>query len=226
MVKRFLNLIAFSFIAINSLAADNSLTNDSWSAQKEKLFQRFAKEMQQTMQEAQKSGLTNLDLSSFTNVEEQRALRMVFESMLVDPSFGLAWDEVPAPTLVGSNALEGVNSFVAANGWNMQTNDCLFDCIRGNDKSKPIRGLPWVVIHEREFPALTHDHILYVFFKGFHHDGTGIAYNPNTNHFAATINSFKPIGQHWYAWAYDHEFWSSAPQPQIYEGANVTPASK
>jgi hypothetical protein len=228
-VKRLLNIIAFSLIALNSIAGDSSLTNDSPAAQKERLFQRFMKEMQQDMLEA---GETNLALSS-TNAEQQAELRRMFDSFIVDPSFGLKWDEVPAPTLEGSKALSGVNSFVAANGWNMQTNDCIFDCVSGDDraaKSKPIRGLPWEVIHKREFPAVTHDHILYVLFGGFHHDGHGVAYNPNTNHFAVTINSFKPIGQHWYAWAFDHEFPPSTPQPQIYEGAkpvkNVTPASK
>jgi hypothetical protein len=158
---------------------------------------------------------------------------MVFESTVVDPSFGLKWDEVPAPTLLGSNAMSAVNSFVATNGWNMQTNDCIFDCIIDDNneaKSKQIRGLPWAAIHEQEFPAVTHDNILYVFFRGFHHDGHGVAYNPLTNHFAATIDSFKPIGEHWYVWAFHHEFPSSVAQPKIYEGAkpltNGTPASK
>lgn len=173
--------------------------------------------------------------STPTNAEEQAASRMVFESMIVDPSFGLGWDEVPAPTLVGSNAMSAVNAFVATNGWNMQTNNCIFDCIKDidgsdDDRSKPIRGLPWVAIHEREFSAVTHDKILYVFSRGFHHDGDGVAYNPYTNHFPATIQCFKPIGQHWYVWAFDHEFGPPVPQPQIYEGAkpvkNVTPASK
>ena len=231
-MKRFLNIIALSFLSINCFAADTAPTNNSPAAQKERLYQRFLKEMQQRMQEMQKLDPTNLDLS-FTNVEGQAALRMVFESAIVDPSFGLNWDEVPAPTLVGSDAMSAVNSFVATNGWNMQTNDCIFDCISDDNNdanSKPIRGLPWAAIHEREFPTVTHDHILYVFFRGFHHDGHGVAYNPHTNNFAATIDSFKPIGEHWYAWAFDHEFPPSVSRPQIYEGAkpvkNGTPASK
>ena len=231
-MKYFVRILAFSFIAINSFAADNIVTNESPSAQKERLYQRFVKEMQQRMQELQKLYPSNLDLS-YTNAEGQAAFRMVFESAIVDPSFGLEWDEVPPPTLSGSNALSAVNSFVATNGWNMQTNDCIFDCDSDDDnqaKSEPIRGLPWAVIHEQEFPAVTHDGILYVFFRGFHHDGHGVAYNPHTNHFAATVDSFKPIGQHWYVWAFDHEFPPSVPQPQIYEGAkpvkNVTPASQ
>ena len=181
----------------------------------------------------QKSDPSNHLGLSLTNPEEQAAFRRVFDSMIVDPSFGLRWDEVPAPTLVGSNAMSAVNAFVATNGWNMQTNDCIFDCVFDDDdhaKSKPIRGLPWAVIHEQEFPAVTHDGILYVFFRGFHHDGHGVAYNPHTNNFAGTIDAFKPIGQHWYAWAFDHESPSTVPQPQIYEGAkpvkDVIPALK
>ncbi len=224
-MKRYLSILAFCFLVVNCFAADTTLTNDSPTAQKERLFKGFVQEMQ-------KSNPSDRDLS-LTNAETQAVLRRVFESAIVDPSFGLKWDEVPAPTLAGSNAMSAVTSFVATNGWNMQTNDCIFDCISGPDneaKSAPIRGLPWAAIHEQEFPAVTHDNVLYVFFRGFHHDGHGVAYNPNTNHFAATIDSFKPIGQHWYAWAFDHEFPPSAPQPRIYEGAealkNAIPASK
>jgi len=64
-MKRFLNIIAFSFIAINSFAADSALTNDSPTAQKERLYQRFVKEMQRRMQEMQKLDPSNLDLSIF-----------------------------------------------------------------------------------------------------------------------------------------------------------------
>jgi len=219
MKASFLWFFCIIFIATISFAADNTLTNDSPAAQKERLFQRFLKEMQQSMQEM---GQTNdPDLSS-TNAEAQAALRRVFDSMIVDPSFGLKWDEVPTPTLTGSNALAGVDAFIAANGWNMQTNEYIFDRLPydGNPiQSAPIRGLPWAAIHEKEFHAVTHDHILYVSFGGFHHDGHGVVYDPQTNHFSSTINAFKPIGQHWYAWAFDHEFPSSVPPPQIYEGA-------
>jgi hypothetical protein len=232
-MKRFLKAIAFSLIVINSLAVDSALTNDSPAAQKERLFQRFEKEMQQRMQEMQKLDPSNQLNLSFTNAEAQANLRFIFESMLVDPSFGLGWDEVPAPTLVGSNAMSAVNSFVATNGWNMQTNDWVFDGILGGDdqkRSKPIRGLPWAVIHEQEFPAVTHNGILYVFFRGFHHDGHGVAYDPQTNHFPATIDAFKPIGQHWYVWVFDHEDPQTVKQSQVYEGKKpeieVTPPSK
>jgi len=227
-MKNLLNIILFSFIAINSFATDNTVTNDSPAAQKELLFQHFVKEMQQRMQ-----GVTSSVALSFTNEEAKTGLRAVFESVIVDPSFGLEWDEVPAPTMAGPDALAAVNSFVATNGWNMQTNDCIFDCITDDDnqaKSKPVGGLPWTVIHEQMFPAVTRGGVLYVYFRGFHHDGHGVAYNPQTNQFAGTIDSFKPIGQHWYVWAFDHEFPPTAPQPQIYEGTEsvkvATPASK
>jgi hypothetical protein len=221
-MSRFLNVIVISLVTINSFAADNTVTNDSPAAQKERLYQRFVKEMQKD------------DLGfPVTNAEAEAALHAAFESVIVDPSFGLEWDEVPAPTLVGPEAISAVNSFVATNGWNMQTNDCIFDRISDDEtqpKSKQIRGLPWAVIHKQEFPAVTHDGILYVFFRGFHHDAHGVAYNPHTNNFAVTIDSFKPIGQHWYVWEFDHEFPPTVPQPQIYEGAkpvkDLKPASK
>ena len=217
-MNRFLTVIALSFVAINCFAADNTVTNDSPAAQKERLYQRFLKGMQQSMQAMGRSN----DLSlSFTNAEGQASFREIFESVIVDPSFGLKWDEVPAPTLTGSNAMSGIDSFIAANGWSMQTNGYIFDRIPydGNRvESTPIRGLPWAAVHEKEFPAITQGHILYISFGGFHHDGHGVAYNPQTNHFASTIDAFKPIGQHWYVWSFDHEFPSSVPQPQIYEG--------
>jgi hypothetical protein len=228
-MRRLLDVIAICFIAINSFAADNAITNDSPAAQKERLYQRFLKEMLPEMQKLDPSN----SVWSFTNAEAQSSLRMVFETVIVDPSFGLKWDEVPAPTLTDSNALSAVNSFVATNGWTMQTNDWVFDSISDDDsqdKSKPIRGSPWAVIREREFPAVTYAGVLYISFCGFHHDGHGIAYNPHTNNFSGAIDAFKPIGQHWYVWEFDHEFPPRDPQPQIYEGAkpvkDMTPASK
>ena len=190
------------------------------ATQKELLFQRFLKEMQESMKEAQQSDLSNVDLS-FATANKQSALRKIFDSMIVDPSFGLKWDEVPAPTLVGGDAMSAMDKFVAINGWNMQTNDWVFDSI-SNDKDtfKPIQGLPWAAIYDQKFPAVTHNGILYVFFRGFHHDGHGVAYNPHTNDFGTSVDTFKPIGQHWYAWAFDHEFSSENPQTRIYEGAN------
>jgi len=214
-MKYIFTTIVFCFIVISAFAADSTVTNVSPSDQEERLFQRYLKEMREQMAKEP----TNSDLSFLTNLDTPTD-REIFHKMIVDPSFGYRWDEVPAPTIVGSNALSAVSAFVATNGWNMQTNDCIFDCIFGDesDKSKLMSGLPWVVIREREFPAVTHDGILYVFFGGFHHDGHGVAYNPNTNRFSATMDAFEPIGQHWYVWAFDHEF-PHPPAPQKYEGS-------
>src|SRR5205814_8197349 len=92
-----------------------------------------------------------------------------------------------------------VQAFIATNGWNMQTGNFVFTY--GLEKPKKIRGLPWECIREREFPALTHDGILYVILTGWHHDCNGIAYNPTTNSFPPAIRGFKHLGEHWYAWA-------------------------
>jgi hypothetical protein len=85
------------------------------------------------------------------------------------------------------------------------------------DRSKEIHGLPWTEIHDRDFPAVTHDGILYVFFTGWHYNNQGVAYNPETNAFAPGFAAFKPIGQHWYAWATTDDSWKG---PQQYEGSN------
>lgn len=212
-MKRFFGAIALCLIVIPAFATDNTMTNQSAAAQEEQLYQRMLKEMREEL----KNAPTNFDSSFLTNMETP-LYRKIFLSTIVDPSFGYRWDEVPAPTFVGSNAMSAGNAFVATNGWNMQTNDYVFDNIFDDqDKSKPIRGLPWAVIQQREFSAVTHDGILYVFFDGFHHDGHGVAYNPHTNRFPATIDGFEPIGQHWYVWAFDHEFPRTLPQK--YEGS-------
>lgn len=118
---------------------------------------------------------------------------------VVYKAFGLEWDGVPAPTVTGPEALAAVRAFVATNGWNMQTGGLLFTY--GLDHPKPIRGLPWEAIRDVEFPALSHNGILYVILSGRHHDCGGVAYNPKTNVFPGAIKGFKHIGQHWYAWA-------------------------
>lgn len=72
-------------------------------------------------------------------------------------------------------------------------------------------------IHDREFPAVTHDGIRYVFFTGWHYNNQGVAYNPETNTFGRGMAAFKPIGQHWYVWAMTDHLWKG---PQQYEGTN------
>jgi hypothetical protein len=122
----------------------------------------------------------------------------IARNVIIYKAFGLRWDAVPAPTMAGTNALAAVQAYVATNGWNMQTGGLLFTY--GREEPRPIRGLPWKAIHKVEFPALTHNGILYVILSGFHHDCGGVAYNPKTNSFPMGISGFKHIGQHWYVW--------------------------
>ena len=187
-------IILFS-TAVRIFAADDTVTNESESVQREKLYQRFLKAMREDLSRAP----TNTDLSYIPNWDTPSG-REVFNQMVVHPSFGYHWDEVPAPTMTGSNAMAYVDSFIAANGWDMQKDGFVFSAVMGPDKSKPIYSLPWKVIHDQKFQAVTYNGILYIWFTGFHHDSSGVAYNPKTNAFSRGIGNFKPIGQHWYVW--------------------------
>lgn len=182
----------------------NSMVSDAYM--REKLFQRFLAESQKADKESNRSELND---QSYTNV-----MRLIFDGLIVHPSFGYRWDEVPAPTMTSSNGIAAVDAFVAKNGWDMQKDGFVFSVL-APDKSKAIRGLPWTAIHDREFPAVTHDGILYVFFKGWHHNNQGVAYNPKTNAFVRGMAAFKPVGQHWYVWKTTDDL---SIGPQQYEG--------
>ena len=95
--------------------------------------------------------------------------------------------------------MDAVNAFTATNGWNMYAGEALI-FIQAGSKEMAIKGLPWEVIKDRQFMAVTHEHILYVELRGFGGECDGIAYNPQTNKFPGTITGFKPIGDHWYVW--------------------------
>lgn len=189
-----------------SHAGEVTITNQSEAAQFEQLYQRFLKEMR----EAKSNAPPGADLSFFTNIDTP-ASRDFLKRFVVHPSFGLGWDEVPAPTITGSNALKGVDAFVAANGWNMCTN---FVGFVQAENTRAIRGLPWEVIREREFPAVTWNGILFVTFRGFGISKGGVAYNPRTNDMSGL--EFKHLGQHWYAWVLPDD---GNLKVQKYEGA-------
>jgi hypothetical protein len=157
---------------------------------REKLFQRFVKQLDADVQ----GFVTNRD-AAFTN-----SMRRLFDQVVIDPSFGLEWDEVPGPTMQNSNDMASIESFIKVNGWNMETNRLLFDSSLEPVNIKPISGLPWKVIQKREFPATTENGILFVLFNGWHHNSSGVAYNPDTNAFPSSLAGFKPIGAHWYVW--------------------------
>jgi len=165
---------------ISASAAETALPTDLELAQWQRIADRLRVER----------GVTN-----FTWFTNQPLLR----ATIVHPSFGLYWDEVPPPTLAGLSAKASVSAFAATNGWNMHTGTLgSFSFV----KTRPtIRGLPWQVIREREFPAVTHEGILYVIFTGWHHNYRGVAYNPKTNVFPQSIHGFKPLRDGWYVWA-------------------------
>jgi hypothetical protein len=195
-MKLLVTFITLFWILNSVLAADTTVTNDTKAIQQEQLFQRFLKEMRKMQSKAP----TNVDVSFMTNYYYTPEFReYFFNQMVVDPSFGYRWDEVPVPTMKGTNAMDAIYGFIATNGWDMQKDGCIFSITP--DKSKRIGGLPWTVIHDQEFPAVTHDGILYVFFTGWHWNDHGVAYNPSTNTFAPNMAGFKPIGRHWYVWA-------------------------
>src|SRR6185295_14719911 len=86
----------------------------------------------------------------------------IIRDSITHPSFGIWWHEVPPPNVTNHSAMVTVNAFIATNGWKMQTGT--FDDFSFR-KAQPIRGLPWDVIREREFLAVTHNGILYVMFS-------------------------------------------------------------
>ena len=95
--------------------------------------------------------------------------------------------------------MASVQKFIAANGWNMQSNGAPFET-HGRVMGR-ITGLPWKSLSSQQFPAVTQNGILYVATApGWHHDLAGVAYNPLTNKFWPTICGFKPMGGHWYVW--------------------------
>jgi hypothetical protein len=184
-----------------SCLADVTVTNESEEAQYEQLYQRFIRQMRDQYFTALAD--TNVDRSFMVNLSymtnlDTPSFREIFRSMIVHPSFGIGWDEIPPPTMSGANSLRAVESFIATNGWYMYDNGHAF--VPGINKPKSFRGLPWEVIHDREFQALTDSGILYVALQGFGPSTYGVAYNPKTNSFPRVVQLFKPLGQHWYAW--------------------------
>lgn len=208
-MKRLVIFAALSLAVIGAFA-ETTNSEEGEAAQMEQLYQRYLKEMR----DLQSKAPTNFDASFLTNCDTP-FFREYFKQMVVHPSFGYSWDEVPAPTLTTPNAMAAVEAFISTNGWEMQTDGVVFCSPYSPDKSKVIRGLPWTEIHDREFRAVIHAGILYVFFTGWHYNDHGVAYNPNTNAFAGRMAVFKPIGQHWYVWATRDDNWKG---PQQYEG--------
>ena len=104
-MKPFATSVGLLLALASTWGAEPSTPAKSEADQRDRLFQRFLAEMR-------KSGIiTNMD----TNLDTA-FVRQLFDQMVVHPSFGLRWDEVPAPTLQGINAMASVEAFVATNG--------------------------------------------------------------------------------------------------------------
>jgi len=189
-------LLVWLLAMAHCAAADPAATTETEAIQWQRIYERL-----------EKLGITNA---------EKFLKSPLGQGVIVHPSFGIFWDEVPPPTLTNASAMAGVNAFIATNGWNMHSNKYLMFTY-GFEHPRPIRGLPWEVIRDREFPALTHRGILYVILSGGFHNVSGVAYNPNTNRFAGA-NGFKPLGGHWYVWAQVEDSWDKL--PKVYEGSS------
>jgi hypothetical protein len=185
---------AMLFVLVSATAAEPLSTNDSEAAQWQRIAERMRVEM----------GISNF--LQMTNMPLMRAV-------IVHPSFGIYWDEIPPPTLTNSSAMAAVDAFIATNGWNMHTG--VLGPFAFVKNQKTIQGLPWREIQDREFPAVTHNGILYVILKGWHFNDSGIAFNPKTNNFPESILGFKPLENHWYVWAQRDD---ALTLTQVYEG--------
>jgi hypothetical protein len=119
----------------------------------------------------------------------------------------------PAPQLSDTNRLVQIRGFIEKHGWEMYDGERFI--IGMGVQTQPIRGLPWMEIAERTFPAVTHDGILYVVLMGFGPESGGVAWNPSTNRFDSMINGFKPLGGGWYYWKQTMS--PSQPGDRIYE---------
>jgi hypothetical protein len=202
-------------LAVTACAADDQPPTESEAVKKERLFQQQLSDFRRVVSVAKTADLPGSDATNFVLSTNMAAMfRANFESTWIHSSFGLRWDEVPPPTIRGTNATAEVDKFVSENGWNMVTNEWVF-LIRVETEGRPIRGLPWEVIKERTFKAATHHGVLYIPLRGYMPMGSsGLAYNPRTNRFHS-VSAFKHIGDHWYVWTQSD---SVSDRRSFYEG--------
>jgi len=211
-------------LAIAANASDNQPLEESEAAKKERLYQQSLTEFRSGISELERNLPEAMRDSGVTNIANsargESMFRELFEANWIHSSFGLRWDEVPPPTLHGTNSTEGVRAFVAGHGWQMNTNELAFVLWDARKRGIPFIGLPWQAIQHREFRAVTDQGILYVplrygpIFEGL--ACSGVAYNPRTNRFPATLRGFKHIGDHWYVWRQG----DPPPGPYDYEGSH------
>jgi hypothetical protein len=168
---------------------------------------------------------TGLQSSGWSAVTGESVLRE--DGFIQDPAIQaglIPGPSVRPPTVRGSNALAAVQEFTRTNGWHMETHEP-FVLGYSSSRFRPISGLPWSSLQDRQFSAATHDGVLYVLLTGWHHYATGLAYNPHTNAFPKSIGAFRHVGDHWYVWKVGDD----SGRPGIvrgYEGATNAAANK
>jgi hypothetical protein len=210
---RALYLFIVLLASVGAASAADSTANAAEGAQIQHLRERIRSMMETNRAEMLKRGMTNENGQPLLPAADDQSIDAVYRLLVVDPSFGLSWDEVPPPNLRGADAMKPIESFIATNGWNMWTaSDLLLGPRSGAEK--PLVGLPWKQIRDRPFSAGTLGGILYVPLRGFGPESWGVAYNPRTNRFPAAVNNFKALGDHWYVWTQTE----SPPVAQQYEG--------
>lgn len=212
MKERFTRAIVFlalAAICVFGSAKAQPVSITDVKAMREKLFQRFLRKME-NIKLMVGSGFVEKRKPEYTNM-----MRGIFDGYIVDPTLGLEWDEVPAPTLTNAAAMDPILDFIRTNGWDMASGDIFGEMTRWTNPMKPIRGLPWAAIQDREFYGVTSAGVLYIYFTGWEFNLRGVAYNPKTNAFTKRLAGFIPIGQHWYAWVTSD---TPATTVQQYEG--------
>jgi hypothetical protein len=214
--------VLFQLLVLASIASagDSQSRVEPEEAKKQRMFQTWLQDFRQELTHWPTNEAPDTNFINFANSSEWEAIaRRRFDADWIHSSFGMGWDEIPAPALHGRDAVAAIAIFTATNGWAMHTDGPLFLQF-AEAKCKPLRGLPWAAIRDREFKAITDEGILYVpLSHGMVLNCSGLAYNPRTNRFPSEIRQFKHIGDHWYVWR-QGDYPDGVKQ---YEGAELGP---
>jgi hypothetical protein len=89
---------------------------ESEAAKKERMYQAWMHTVREfwTQRETNLPAEHRRSLTNFANsADGEKLSRDIFEANWVHSSFGLYWDEIPPPTIRGSNATVEVDKFIA-----------------------------------------------------------------------------------------------------------------
>jgi len=110
-------------------ADDRQPQEELEAAKKERMYQEWTQKfreglarMETNLPAEQRLDLTNLATSAYA----EQMSRGSFEAHWIHSSFGLYWNDIPPPTIRGSNATVEVDKFIAENGRHMLSNDWFF----------------------------------------------------------------------------------------------------